>query len=147
MRLSAFSLILFFVSLNLSLWLINETQVLPAVGQSPYEEPSDIKSYFAYTNISGTSLLLAGITFTISFVVGKIMGNLIYGTTIAVILIAFELVFPLATWILFGFPAFIRQIGGNSIQIQAVATVLEVLMCVVWFWFILGLVATRDMRK
>lgn len=62
MKLTAFAIILFFVCLNVSLYMINETAVLPYWQQSPYEEPAGITGRLVHLDLSAENLLIGATT-------------------------------------------------------------------------------------
>lgn len=140
MRVTAYSLVLFFVCLNLSLFLLNNTQVLPDYRVSPFEEPEGIQAHLISFDISGSTLLMAGTALSVWVIISALTGNLIFGGTVALILFALTMLFPVVRWILYGFPIFLQQVGVPTV----IVTVIEALMAVVWFWFILGFVGQRS---
>lgn len=142
MKLTAFGIILFFVCLNLSLYLINETSVLPSYQQSPYETPEGISGRLVHLDLSTSNLAIGTTLLAVFVVIGYITGHLLFGGTVAIILFAFDLLFPVAKWIVFGFPIFLAQMGVPLV----VYTTLTALFSVVWFWFLLGLVAQRQLE-
>lgn len=143
MRITAFSLILFFICLNLSIYLINETGALTGVGKSPYTNPDEITWLIMGIDISSGDLVLGVVTIGVGFAVGLLTGQLILGGTLALILFAINLVIPVLKWVLFGFPIFLGQLGVPP----AIATTLEALMAVVWFWFFLGFFSQRTVER
>ena len=143
MRLTVYPVILFFVCLNLALFMMNETALLGELSRPPYEEPTAIIENLFYLDLSTNTLIMAGTSLVVSIIVGFIAGNMIYGGTVAIILFALNLLFPIVRWVLFGFPIFLAQIGVPTVVI----TVVNVLMSVVWFWFILGIIAQRQLEK
>lgn len=142
MRVTAFSILLFFVCLNLSLYFINETQVLPNMEQPPYTAPEDMASRFILVDVSAGNLLIGGSVLAVGFIVGWITGRMIYGGTVAIILFAMDLLFPVVRWTLFGFPLFLNQLGVH----YALTTVLSTLVSLVFFWFIIGFIGQRQME-
>lgn len=143
MRISAFSLILFFICLNLSIYLINANQVLTGVGKSPYTDPTEISGLVLGLDITGENLVLGVVTIGVGFAVGLLTGQLILGGTLALVLFAINLVIPILKWILFGFPIFLGQIGVPP----SIVITLEALMSIVWFWFFLGFFSQRTVER
>lgn len=142
MRVTAFSILLFFVSLNLSLYFINETQILPYMEQPPYTSPEDIGSHLVLVDVSAQNLLIGGSILAVGFVVGWITGRMIYGGTVAIILFAMDLLFPVVRWTLFGFPLFLNQLGVH----YALTTIFSTVVSLVFFWFIIGFIGQRQME-
>lgn len=148
MKLTAFAILLFFVCLNVSLYLINETAILPYWKQSPYEEPSGIVGRLIHLDLSLENLAIGGTTLTVSAILGLITGHLIFGGTVAIILFAFDLFFPVVKWVVFGLPSFLGQmLDTTDVRVVAVISGLTALMSVVWFWFLLGFVAQRSLEE
>lgn len=149
MKVALYDLILFFVCLNLAVYLVNETHLVGDFYIPPYEEPSNILSRLVTLNLTGVDLRFGGTTLAVGGLVGLITGNLVYGGILALILFALDLFIPFAKWVLFGFPTFINQLaeidGVADPSLVAVALVIQVLMSVVWFWFILGLISQRKL--
>lgn len=151
MKIGLYSLMLFFICLNLSVYLMNESQLLGDFYIPPYEEPSNILSRLLTLNITGTDLLFGGTTIAVGFIVSWISGKFIYGGTLALILFAIDLFVPMAKWILFGFPTFLNQIAevetGAAGSLAAISLVIQVLMSLVWFWLILGFIGQRQLEQ
>lgn len=139
MKVTAYGTLLFFICLNLSLYLLNETSVLPNYEQSPYEEPAEIQSIFLNVSV-GNVLLMAGTSLTIVAIIKILTGNFIFGGTVGLILFALQALFPAVQWILFGFPIFLGQIGVPFV----ITTIIQTLMAVVWAWFIIGFIGQRS---
>ena len=121
----------------MSLYLINETQVLP-YSQPAYENPDDMT-----TRLVG-SLVILGIGTIIAFIVG----NWLVGAA-AIVLFALNLLIPVFSWVFFGFPNFLTQIASASGDASLVLTVtgsMNALMAVVWFWFLMGFISQRQME-
>jgi len=140
MKVTAYGSVVFFVCLNLSLYLLNETQVLPSYQLSPYEEPAGITAALIDFNITADELLLAGIPLAVAGIIFFVTGNFIFGGTVAIILFALQLLFPIVRWILFGFPIFLGQIGVPV----TIVYVIEALLAVVWSWFMIGFIGQRS---
>lgn len=141
MRVTAFGLITFFVCLNLSLYLINEFQVL-AVEQPEQTPPANI-----YTQLIGSLLTLgAGALLTYVF------ENWLFGTGA---LALWGIQFLLGTdnivyWIFYGTPEFVNRFASaaqlTTEQILVFQNVTLCLTAIVWFWFILGFISQRQME-
>jgi hypothetical protein len=141
MKVTAFGLLLFFVALNVSLYVINETAILP-YKQSPYEEPSGIIGRLVHLDLSTQNLAIGGAGLTVFVILGWITGHLLFGGTVAIVLFAMSLLFEPLKWLIFGFPTFLGQMGVPLI----VYTPLTALMSVVFFWFLLSFVAQRQLE-
>lgn len=142
MKLTAFLIIAFFVCLNVCLYIISETAVLPYSETSPYETPSGISTKLFYVDLSTGNLLIAGTQLIIGTILGFIAGHLIFGGTVAIILFAMTLIFPIVKWVVFGLPTFLAQMGVSIIIYESITA----LLALVWFWFILGFVAQRQLE-
>lgn len=143
MKATPFTLMLFFVCLNLSLFVINESNVLGSGDvYAPYESPTGMLTLFPSITIEG--LLVSGLTsLGVTGIIGVVTGHLLLGTTVGLLLFALQLVFPLLRWIIAGFPTFLTQIGTPYWIVIPV----QVLLSVVWFWFILELLGQRQWEK
>ena len=139
MKVTAYGSLIFFVCLNLSLYLLNTTQVLPNYTQSPYEEPAGIQDKLIHFDLSATNLLIGVTVLGVGAIIGYITGHLVFGGTIAIVLLALDLIFPVVKWILFGFPIFLGQIGVPLV----ITVIIQTLMAVIWFWFIMGMIGQR----
>jgi len=137
MRVTAYSILLFFVCLNVSLYLLAETEVLPYY-QPAYESPSDIT-----TRLVGSLTIL-----TVGALVAFVVGNWLVGAA-ALALFALNLLVPVFSWIFFGFPNFLTQLAsatGDSALVLTVTGSMNALMAVVWFWFLIGFISQRTME-
>lgn len=143
MRISAFGLILFFVSLNVSLYLINETAILPSFSQSPYETPQNIQTKLVHLDLSAENLIIGIVAAATSGLIGLITGHLLFGGTVALIFLALDILFPMIKWVVFGLPEFMRQMGVPEILYVSVTA----LMSLVWFWFLVGLIVQRPLEE
>lgn len=138
MRLTAYSIILFFVCLNVSLYLVNELQVIP-FGLEPYESPGDITTRL----VGGFAIL------TVGALIEVIAQNWLFGAA-ALVLFALDYLLPIFHWIFFGFPEFVTMVAaasGNAALIYTVTGALNALMAVVWFWFFMGFLTARYMEQ
>jgi hypothetical protein len=75
-------------------------------------------------------------------ILSYITGHLIFGGTVAIILFAMELFFPIVKWVVFGLPTFLQQMGVSIVIYESITA----LLALVWFWFILGFVAQRQLE-
>lgn len=142
MRMTPFAFILFFVSLNVSLYFLNTTSFLGDMGMQPYTAPAGMLERLMSWETS--ALVSFGATITVSTIIGYLVsGSLFHAGVAALFLAALNLFVPLAGWVLTGFPLFLAQIGVPA----AITTTLEVLSAVVWVWFILGFIAQRSLER
>lgn len=153
MRLTAFAILLFFTCLNVSLYLINETAILPHWKQTPYEEPTGITGRLIHLDLSAENLVMGATTLSVAVILGFLTGHLIFGGTVAIILFAMDLLFPVLKWVVFGLPSFLGQMLYTTdmtvleqAQVTAVISGLTALMAAVWFWFLLGFIAQRSLE-
>ena len=144
MRTTPFTLILFFVALNVSLFIINETNVITSSDVAPpYTDPEGIPNLLISFDLT-TETLLTGITIAgVGTLIGLIFGNLVNGGLLALVLFALNMLFPVVRWVVVGFPLFLLELGIH----QAIVTGITALMAVVWFWFLLGMLGQRQMEK
>ena len=142
MRMTPYLVILFFISLNLSLWIINESNVLGVESViEPYEDPYDIIGNLAHIDVND---IYAGVVpLVATTIIGLITQHLLLGATLGIIMFAVNMFIPIVSWIMTGFPMFLQKIGTPIwiyLPIQA-------LMGLVWFWFILGFFAQRNLER
>jgi len=140
MKVTAYGTLIFFICLNLSLYLLNTTQVLPNYQVSPYEDPTGIQEQLVFIDISAYSLIGGLGVIGVGFLVGFIIGKFLLGATLGLIVFTLTLLVEPIQWILFGFPTFLGQIGVHI----AIVTIVETLMAIVWFWFLLGFIGQRS---
>lgn len=141
MRTTPFILIAFFVSLNVSLYMINESNVLGVESvYEPLEDPTDILGRLA--TLDGTDLMIGGIPLIASSIIGFITGHLLLGASLGIILFAFNLLIPVVNWILMGFPEFLYQMNAPYWIVIPV----QVMMALVWFWFMISFIGQRAME-
>jgi hypothetical protein len=142
MRMTPFAIILFFVSLNVSVYFLNTTAFLGDMGMQPYTAPAGmLERLIAFEE---GALVSFGATITVSIIIGYLVsGSLFHAGVAALFLAALNLFVPLAGWVLTGFPLFLIQLGVPAV----VTTALEVLFAVVWVWFILGFIAQRSLER
>jgi hypothetical protein len=140
MKVTAYGTLVFFICLNLSLYFLNTTQVLPNYRISPFEDPTGIQGQMTFIDISAASLIGGLGVIGVGFLIGAMLGRLVLGATLGLIVFTLTLLGPPIQWILFGFPTFLAQIGVHF----AIVTLIETLMAVVWFWFLLGFIGQRS---
>lgn len=139
MKTTAYTLLLFFICLNLSLYLIHETQVFPSAAEEPWESPDDIWSRFS------TSVGLLGVVAIVAvWTKNPYLG--IAGLTLWVA----DVFLPIVNWVFFGLPNFITAVAGScttgAAELLLLANVIQALTGAVWFWFILGFLSQRVME-
>ena len=135
----AYHLILFFVCINASLYLIQETQVL-SISTEPIESLDNIY----------TRMLSGFVTFTVVAIITGLGGYLAYGVTIGLLLWVADIFLGssgIISWIIYGIPQFATQAalmaGADASVMIPIGMVLRALMAVVWFWFMIGLLTQR----
>lgn len=139
MRVTAYGTLIFFICINLSLYLLNTTQVLPNYQVSPYEDPEGITDQLIFIDLSATNVIGGLGIIGVGTIIGFILKRLVLGATLGLIVFTLTLLVPPIQWILFGFPIFLGQLGVHI----AIVTIIETLMAVVWFWFLLGFIGQR----
>jgi hypothetical protein len=140
MKLTAFVILMFFVTWNVCLYWINETQVLP-VKQSPYESPSGIEGKLISVDLSSGNIVIAGTALVMSVLLGWATGHLLFGGTLGILLFGFTILFPVLSWIILGLPRYLQMLGMPLPFYTGIAAILSVL----WFWFLMGFLAQRDL--
>lgn len=139
-------MVLFFVALNVSLFIINESNILTEQDSDvyqPYSSPQSLTDTLIRIDLSAGTLALGTITMVVSGVIGWLTERIWLGGTLGIILFALDLLFPLVRWIFVGFPLFLSQMGVPSYLVVAVGA----MMAVPWFWFILGFIGQRTLEK
>jgi hypothetical protein len=142
MNVGAFGFIVFFVSLNVAIYLISQTQVLP-YQQSPYATPSTIQANLLHLDLSASNLMIGGTTLSVLIILGFITGHLLFGGTVAIIIFAMDLLFPVLKWVILGVPSYMAEMGVPPV----IVAVVTALMSAVWLWFLLGFVAQRPLEQ
>lgn len=142
MKITAFGLIVFFVCMNVSLYVINETAILPYAKINPYEEPSGITGRLVSVDLSNGTLMIAGTGLVMAVIIGWATGNLLLGGMLGVILFGLSIFFPIVSWVVLGLPRFLAQMGVPLV----IYTSLTALMSLIWFWFILSFIAQRQLE-
>jgi len=139
MKMGVYVLILFFISLNVSLYLMREFEVFGSLTFAPYEEPAAIQVLFLKLNVS--DLMIGGVVIGAGTIVGLFTGQLVYAWTLGLILLALNLLLPAVRWVLFGLPEFLSQIGVPA----PIILVGDALMAFVWFWFLLNFIGQKSL--
>jgi len=138
MKTTAFSLILFFVCLNVSLYIIKETQLIPYYVE-PYEDPSEFSTRIVTSlGILGGGALVAALT-----------GNAWIGVAALTMWVG-SVLLPFFDWGLFGFANFLGSMAAmtaNPALVLVVINGVEALMAVVWFWFLLSMISQRYVER
>lgn len=138
---TALSILLFFVAVNVSLAWIVTSQVLPVTFVG-YEDPTNISNLFLHVDVSTGNLLLAGTALTMSLILGKIAGNLVFGGALGVGIFAFTLFSPIVSWVLFGLPKFLGMVGVPAYITAGVMALLSVPL----FFTVLSFIAQRPIE-
>ena len=142
MKVTAYAILLFYVSLNISLYLVNQTQVLP------YNVPAQ------RTPFNMAQALLGGfLTMTIASIAAVLVGNLLIGAAAGLSLFAIQYLIGQDTvihWVFYGFPAFINDAalasGVDATTVTLFTTVTMALASLPWFWFIMSYFGGRSER-
>lgn len=139
MRVTAFSLLLFYVCLNISIYLVAETEVLPYY-IPPHESPENM---LIVTMIGAISFM------TVTGIVSSIIGNWLFGAA-SLTVWAISYILPIFKWVFWGFPEFLIMIAyttENPALVLTVVTSVNALMAVVWFGFFMGFVSQRSIDQ
>ena len=135
MKVGAFEVLLFFICLNLSCFVLNEMEALP-VSIQPTETPASINALFV-TNVGGAIAIIGGGVFA-----GLLLGALVQAAAIALVIAVLSFLVPIFNWIFAGFPKLLLQMGLP----EPIYLVITVLVGVVWVWFLIGIVGQRYME-
>lgn len=148
MRVTAYSLLLFYVVLNLSLYLVSgagnaDYQVIP-LSILPHETPEAL-----YTRLIGMFLTLGIVTLA-----GWLFGQVYLGGGVALLLFVIQFFVgsdSIFHWVFWGLPNFISTALGAAgvdlaISAMFVGTVLA-MTSVIWFWFIMSLMSGRVLEQ
>lgn len=120
--------------------MINEAGVFPSYEViQPYTDPDDISSKLVHIDLSSGTVLIGFTAFAASAIFGLLTGHLILGGTVGLILLSIDLLSPLASWVLLGFPKMLGQIGVHPLII----TVVTILFAYPWYWFMFSFIAQR----
>lgn len=134
-KIGAFEIVLFFVCLNLSCWLMSEIQVIPFELEG-IENPTSITSNFEVQVFAGITLVSGGI------LAGLLVGSVLVGAVVALTITAITFIVPTLLWVINGLPMMLVMLGVPSI----ITTILGVLISMVFMWFIVGLLAQRRLE-
>lgn len=144
MKITAYSILAFYVCLNLSLYLVGEFQVVPSELTPAYSSPEAIQGKL----IAG--FFSAAITWGLT---SAIVGSLLYGGIAGLLVFCLQFFMgsdSILYWALYGVPAFIEQMSTSAAisaaQVGILTGILVGLFSVVWLWFLLGLVSGRYME-
>lgn len=135
MKVGAFEILLFFVCLNLSCYILVEMEALPYYIEG-IETTTSIETMTINKILGSIAIVIAG-TF-----VGVLFNAVTQAAAIAMIVATLNYLIEVVEWILFGFPKLLTLFGVPSI----IYTVLATLLGLVWFWFLIGIVAQRYME-
>ncbi len=106
MRGIAFDILLFYICLNLSCWLIVETNILPGISVQPESSPEQMPFWGTVSSLTTiSSIAIPGIGGLIAI----ITGHLLFGAALLV-LAALTYFFPIVQWLINGFPIFIANL-------------------------------------
>ena len=138
MRLSATSLMFFYVCLNLACFLTAEMQILPMI-QEPHTPPSQMPFTTSLNSILSDPLqMTAGLTLGVTGIIGVILGHSLVGVVILVVA-ALAWLLPVVRWIVLGFPELMGMLGVPS----PIYVVITALCSFVWFLFIIEFLGGR----
>jgi hypothetical protein len=140
MRLTAYTIMLFFVCLNVAFYMMNQTAVLGSMQRSPYSTPADITSMFISFNPNGTTLLISGVLISVG-IIGWLAGGFVFGASTAILLGLLNLILVPVQWVVGGFPQFLGSIGVDPTIVTGITT----LLAVVYFWFFLSFLSQREL--
>jgi hypothetical protein len=142
-RVTAFSLILFYVVLNLSFYLVAETQTLGTGASPALTSPTDMV----------TKLVGSLFTFVIGTILTAAFKNWLFGAA-AMSIWAVQFLIgnnSIIYWIFYGTPAFINsfasQYGLASAQLTVFTNVVLGLTALPWFWFIMNILTSRGVEE
>ena len=135
MKIGAFEILLFFVCLNLSFYLLDYMEFLPYSVEA-VETPSSINALIVERLGGSIAIIIGGV------LAGLLVSAIIQGAAIALVIAALNLLIPVFDWIVLGFPKFLTKIGVP----EPIYLALSVLIGLVWVWFLIGIVAQRYME-
>lgn len=142
------TILMFMIAVNVSLFWISSSQVLPVNftdednPDSPVTNPSDISGQILSLDLSSGNLILAGTGLTVAVIVGWAAGSLVFGGVLGVGIFAFTLISPIISWILFGLPKFMDMMGVPSYVNAGVMALLVVPL----FFTVLSFIAQRPIE-
>lgn len=128
---AAFSLLLFFLCINIAVSVINALDLIP-FETSPYADPATISTDFLTIP---SSLAMIGIS-----VIGGILTQNPYVTVVGLVVFSVDKLLPFGSWAITGFPTFLGTLGVPPIFV----TGLQLLFFFVWFMAIMEFLSGRD---
>lgn len=144
MKLTVYTVLAFYICLNVSLYLVGQFHVFPQMEQPPYVTPQAIETKLISSFISAA--IAWGLT-------AAIVGSLLYGGLAGLLIFALQFFLggdSILYWGLYGLPEFLSQtaaaMGINSVQVGVLTGSLVGLFSLIWLWFLLGLVSGRYME-
>lgn len=142
MKVTPFNLMLFFISLNLSLWVIQVTEVIPVARIPEIESPTAIQDLLIGSILSGA--IVAAVVLVLT------TGNIVYGASSAMIVFVLNMLTGtnnVIHWAFFGLGNYVnivtRVMGLDPIIATVCVGVIGALTSPVWFWFIIDLFSGR----
>lgn len=132
MKLTAFGIIFFFICLNLSFYVINQTELFPYYIPGT-ETPQSIENMTYLKIISSVAILITGT------LVGIFLNVLVQASSIALIIAVLNYLYEPITWVFTGFPLFLSRMGVPLV----IYTVVEVIFAFTFFWFLVGIIGQR----
>ncbi len=145
---SAKTIMIFVICLNVSLYFITASQVLPVSfvdednPDSFVTDPQNISTKFLYVDFSTGTIFLAGTGLIFSVIIGWATRSLVLGGTLGVGIFALTLFSPVVSWILFGLPRFMNMMGIPSYISAGVMAILVV----PFFFTVLSFIAQRPIE-
>lgn len=147
-------MVMFFLGVNVSLALINISQVLPQTsGMTAYTAPQDWTSIFFHVDLSTGNIYIGIALLSATAIFGWIVGRLLFGGIVALMLFVVDLLSPIVSWVFLGIPKFINNILATVPTDATTSAALGVIMfgitaflAVVWFWFFLGIFVSRPLE-
>lgn len=138
---NAYSLLMFYVCLNLGFYIVAATNLIPAMEAPEFESPTSIQLQLI------TSFVTAATT---SGLVAAIAGSLVAGSMAGLVVFAFMFFIGEGSvfyWVFYGFPdffsSFAEAYGVANWVTSIFSGVILGLGSVVWFWFLITLVSGR----
>ncbi len=141
MKLNALTLLLFYVSFNVSLFIIQVTGVIPYTAAPVSDPQTDLYMRF------GSAVVALGI----SGLGAYWTGNLLVGLG-GLILWASSLMMPVVRWVLLGLPEFVISLCNSVTAITAaekavlitIVGTFTAMSYIIWFWFIMSFLSQRS---
>lgn len=145
---SAKTIMIFMIAVNVSLYFITVSQVLPVSfsdednPDSFVTTPENLQNQFLFWDVSEGNLVLAGTGLAVAVIVGWAAGSLVFGGVLGVGIFAFTLISPIVSWILFGLPRFLSMMGIPSWITAGIMALLVVPL----FFTVLSFIAQRPVE-